>query len=168
MIEDIYPCTPLQEGLLSLSLKRPGDYIMQRTLELSTDINKFCRAWEEVSRRMAILRTRIVQNDDIGLLQVVLDENIHWVDATGLEAYLEADRGLPMEIGRPLIRYALVKDDTGTSKWFVLTIHHALYDGWSLPLIVNAVDRVYRGDTLESESAAPVQLNVHQIYQRAE
>ena len=54
-----------------------------------------------------------------------------------------------MEMGQPLTRYALIKDDTGVCRWFVWTVHHALYDGWSLPLIIDAVNRVYRGDMLE-------------------
>ena len=123
---------------------------MQSTLELSPDltIRTFCNAWEEVARTMAILRTRIVQHNDVGLLQVVLDEEIRWIEATGLDEYLQADRKQPMEMGQPLTRYALVKDDTGVYRWFVWTVHHALYDGWSLPLIVNAVNRAYIGEAL--------------------
>ena len=58
--------------------------------------------------------------------------------------YLQADRKQPMEMGQPLTRFALVKDDTGIFKWFVWTVHHALYDGWSMPLIVNVVNQAYR------------------------
>ena len=151
-IEDAYPYTPLQGGLLSLSSKRSGDYIMQSTLELSSDstIGAFYNTWKEVAGTMEILRTRIVQHNDIGLLQVVLDEDIHWIEATGLNEYLQADRKESMEIGQPLARYALVKDDIGIYKWFVCTVQHAIYDGWSLPLIMNAVNRVYCGEALES------------------
>ena len=67
---------------------------MQATLELSPDliIRTFCNAWEEVARTMAILRTRIVQHNDVGLFQVVLDEEIRWIEATGLDEYLQTDR----------------------------------------------------------------------------
>ena len=150
-VQDGYPCTPLQEGLMSLSLQRPGDYIMQATLELSPDliVRSFCNAWEEVVRTIEILRTRIVQHNDVGLFQVVLDEKIRWIEATSLNEYLQTDRQQPMEMGQPLTRYALIKDDGGVCRWFVWTVHHALYDGWSLPLIIDAVNRVYRGDVLE-------------------
>ena len=126
---------------------------MQATLELSPDLiisRPSVNAWEAVARTMAILRTRIVQHNDVGLLQVVLDEEIHWIEATGLDEYLQTDRKQPMEMGQPLTRYALVKDDTGVYRWFVWTVHHALYDGWSLPLIVDAVNRACTdGEALE-------------------
>jgi amino acid adenylation domain-containing protein len=152
-VQDIYPCTPLQEGLLSLSSKRPGDYIRQAVLELSSDvtISTFCTAWEEVAENMPILRTRIVQAGNFDLLQVVLGTKIQWAKATGLNEYLETDKKQPMEIGQPLSRYALIKDNTGTYRWFIWTAHHVLYDGWSLPLILGAVNRAYRGDALKSQ-----------------
>ena len=37
-IRDAYPCTPLQEGLLSLAMKRSGGYIMQGVFELSPNV----------------------------------------------------------------------------------------------------------------------------------
>jgi hypothetical protein len=40
LVEDIYPCSPLQEGLISLTSKQAGDYIMQSVLELRADIDK--------------------------------------------------------------------------------------------------------------------------------
>ncbi|KAI9701811.1 MAG: hypothetical protein M1836_001155 [Candelina mexicana] len=124
-IQDAYPCTPLQEGLIFLTTKRPGDYKRQAVIELSADVSErdLRRAWETVARAMAILRTRIVQHDDFGLLQVVIDEPIHWTDppTTGLEAYLAADKGQSIGLGQPLSRYAVVKDETGLPRWFVWT-----------------------------------------------
>ncbi|KAL7940855.1 hypothetical protein V8C42DRAFT_349180 [Trichoderma barbatum] len=149
-IVDIYPCTPLQEGLFSLSLKRLGDYVMQATLELSSDISldRFRKAWECVFRTVPVLRTRIVQTD-FGLQQIVLDEKLQWIEATDLENYLHADRYHAMGTGRPLSRYALIQDDMGAYKWFVWTMHHALYDGWSEPILIQAVYKAYQGHSFE-------------------
>ncbi|KAJ4159128.1 uncharacterized protein LMH87_008041 [Akanthomyces muscarius] len=150
-IQDVYPCTMLQEGLLSLTSKRPENYILQYTLELSSDICLFNlqKAWEATFQTTDILRTRVVHHAVYGLLQVVLDEAIKWVDASSLNEYLRLDRTRPMEIGQPLTRVALVKDDFGVPRWFVWTIHHALYDGWSLPLILKTVEQAYRGEELQ-------------------
>jgi amino acid adenylation domain-containing protein/thioester reductase-like protein len=146
-IEDAYPCTPLQEGLLSLSLKYPGEYTIQRTLEIHSSVvtSDFCQAWERLARETAILRTRIVQTGDMGLLQLVLNEEIQWTQRSGLDEYLKEDRQMPMELGQPLARYAFITDNSSARRWFVWTLHHALYDGWSLPLMIDMVDRVYRG-----------------------
>ncbi|KAM3513247.1 hypothetical protein MY11210_003113 [Beauveria gryllotalpidicola] len=150
-IQDVYPCTMLQEGLLSLTSKRPENYILQYTLELSADICPFRlqKAWEATIQTTDILRTRVVHHASYGLLQVVLDEAIKWIDVSSLNDYLRLDRTRPMEIGQPLTRFALVKDDCGIPRWFVWTIHHALYDGWSLPLILKTVEQAYRGEELQ-------------------
>ncbi|KAJ4300033.1 hypothetical protein N0V90_005282 [Kalmusia sp. IMI 367209] len=151
-ILDIYPCTPLQEGLLSLSSKQPGDYIWQQTLELSPDISvdAFRSAWEKVFQESEILRTRIVQDSALGSLQIVLDEDIQWIESSDLEEYQHLDRTQTMEPGNRLVRYALIKDEDGVVKWFVWTIHHALYDGWSMPLILKAVDLACQGSSFDA------------------
>ncbi|KAH7112490.1 hypothetical protein B0J11DRAFT_597847 [Dendryphion nanum] len=152
-IEDVFPCTPLQEGLIVLSTKRPGDYVMQTTIEICHQISipKLRQAWEEVSRKMSLLRTRIIQHGDIGIAQIVLDEPITWSEASDLTTYLESDRKRPMELGQPLIRYALVRDGSGNVSHLVWTAHHAVYDGWSMPLIIDAVNKAYLGDTLDEQ-----------------
>jgi superfamily I DNA and/or RNA helicase len=47
MISDIYPCSPLQEGLITLSIEQHGAYVAQNVLRLSgkLDIAKFKAAW---------------------------------------------------------------------------------------------------------------------------
>ncbi|KXG50684.1 Male sterility, NAD-binding [Penicillium griseofulvum] len=147
IMEDAYPCTPLQEGLLSLSLKHPGEYMIQRTLELRSTIQTsyFCRVWEKMAQNIPILRTRIVQSSDMDLLQLVLNEEIQWTHTMGLSEYLEVDKKRPMELGQPLARYTIVTDDTGIRRWFVWTLHHALYDGESLSLMIDMASRGYHG-----------------------
>ncbi|KAH0592368.1 Nonribosomal Peptide Synthetase [Metarhizium humberi] len=148
-ILDAFPCTPLQEGLLSLSMKRSGNYVLQAKLELSSniDISRFRNAWEEVVRSLPILRTRIIEHDSLGLLQAVTDENISWIETSGLDDYLEADRQQIMGVGQPFARYALVGESD--ARWFVWTVHHVLYDGWSEPLIIKAVNKAYQGSSLD-------------------
>jgi len=147
LVEDIYPCSPLQEGLMSLTSKRAGDYIMQSVLELRADINEdaFQATWKQVVQSIPILRTRIVQHSTLGLLQTVVMENSEWVYVEGLEDYLKQDQLTSMDLGDPLTRYALVKSRQQGKAWFVWTIHHALYDGWSLPFILSAVRTLYNG-----------------------
>ncbi|KAH9859285.1 hypothetical protein J1614_012180, partial [Plenodomus biglobosus] len=147
VVEDIYPCTPLQEGLMSLTMKRPEDYVMQLVLELRDDIDegRLRAAWEQVVRSVAILRTRIVHTEQAGLVQVVLVQKIDWIEAEELEQYCALDKATWMRLGHPLARYALVKDRRTAKRWFVWTAHHAIYDGWSLPLILQAARSIYRG-----------------------
>ncbi|GLA36667.1 nonribosomal peptide synthase [Aspergillus niger] len=146
-VEDAYPCTSLQEGLLSLSLQHLGTYMTQRVLGLhpTIDTRDFCCAWDKMARSTPILRTRIIQHGDMGFLQVVSKEDIQWIHANELQQYLEKDKITPMGLGKPLVRCAIVTDDIVNRLWFVLTLHHAVYDGWSMPLFFKRLSDAYNG-----------------------
>ena len=151
IVQDAYPCTPLQEGLLALSVKQPGAYLAQNVFRIpaAVDIRQFCNAWERVVQTIDILRTRIVYTQESGFLQVVLNEGIDWRSGKLLDDYLTADRAEPVKYGGPLVRYALIEN--GDSEfYFVWTAHHALYDGGSVPLILEKVARVYTAGELTS------------------
>lgn len=150
-IHDAYPCTPLQEGLMSSTSKRPGDYMVQNVLEFthSVVIRDICAAFEQLSHAMPILRTRLVEYKSLGLVQVVLDEEIRWSEASSLDGYLEADKEQLMHLGQPLTRYALVKD-TGTPRWLIWTTHHAICDDWSMRLMMDSLYQLYQGESVEN------------------
>lgn len=144
-IEDVYPCTPLQEGLLSLTTKRSGDYTIQAVLEISSDINldEFKSAWEGIVQSSPILCTKIVQHSIAGLVQVVHSKPIQWAVSADLQSFLKMDSEAAMSLGDDLCRFTLVNEKNGGSDIFVWTVHHALYDGWSLSLVLDAVCDLY-------------------------
>ena len=148
-IEDAYPCTPLQEGLMALSMMHSGAYVAQYVLELpaNVDIAQFQAAWQATVDANAILRTSIIQTAKYGAVQLVLGhQNINWhirrEEAESQSKYLERERARQMEHGKPLSHYALLHHKGGCL--FVWTVHHALYDGWSLPCIIQQVESYYR------------------------
>lgn len=144
-VQDVYPCTPLQEALMALSAKVKDAYVAQRVLKLDNldSADKLQAAFEAIASNSAILRTRIIQVPQRGLVQVVVREPILWRSAATLTEYLEKDREEQMDLGRPLVRYAMIRE--GRNAHFVLTMHHALYDGWSMPLVVDRVNQAYQG-----------------------
>ncbi|CAE7034434.1 HC-toxin synthetase [Pyrenophora teres f. teres] len=118
---------------------------MQSVLARHDTDDRFRAAWERVVQSTAVLRTRIVHSSKMGMLQVVLADGIEWEQANELEQYLEKDKSVSMGLGDSLARYALVRDVGTGKRWMVWTLHHALYDGWSLPQIANLVTEVYHG-----------------------
>lgn len=154
MVQDVYPCTPLQEGLMALTAEDSGAYVLQDVFELpqDIDIDQFKAAWAAVVRETAILRTRVAFIEGIGSCQVVVDGRIKWRKAKNLSQYLEKDRAKPMKYGKPLSRYAIVDD--GLRKSFVWTIHHALYDGYSYNLTLEKVHHAYENDLSVPQSAS--------------
>lgn len=147
-IQDIYPTTALQAGLIALTSKQSGSYVLQTVMKLSTDIDlpRFKDAWQETVRSLAIFRTRIVQCDGVGLVQVVLEHApIRWQYSNNLDHYLEQDKLAPMDLGKSLVRFAIIEDNG--SIMFGWSIHHALYDGSSMPLIHELVEEAYQGSS---------------------
>ncbi|KAK6086190.1 non-ribosomal peptide synthetase protein [Seiridium cupressi] len=145
-IEDVYPTTPLQEGLVALTATDGSSYVLRDVYELPATINiaKFKAAWNAVARKDSILRTRVVFIEGIGSCQVVVDEDLQWQSANDLDTYLEKDRSESMGYGTPLARYAIV--DNERTKKFVWTVHHALYDGFSMGLTFASVDHAYNNN----------------------
>lgn len=146
MISDIYPCSPLQEGLITLSIKQPGAYVSQNVLRLSNqvDIAKFKAAWQQLVDEFDILRTRIVHNVSANFVQVVLKEQaITWHTAESLEEIADETTKLPEREGGLLTRYTIVQEKGSTECRFVLSMHHALYDGWGLSIILKRVEDIY-------------------------
>ncbi|KAL2127370.1 hypothetical protein VTI74DRAFT_10836 [Chaetomium olivicolor] len=144
-VEDVYPCTPLQEALMALSAKVKEAYVAQRVLKMESleAAEMLQAAFKTINADSAILRTRIIQVSQRGLMQVVVNEPIVWRSANSLAEYLQLDRDEQMELGKPLVRYAMIRE--GGVAHFVLTMHHALYDGWSMPLVVDRVNQAYQG-----------------------
>ncbi|KAM0229866.1 hypothetical protein ACHAP5_011536 [Fusarium lateritium] len=160
-IEDIFPCTPLQEGLIFETLKRPGDYVRQAVIRLSEGISRsrLEGAWERVIRAKPILRTRVIQYGQLGLLQVVSNEQTDWIDPSGmgLQTYLDMDKHKSMGLGQPLSRYAILQGESGAPQWLVWSCHHALYDGWSLHLLQDALYKVYEEELTPIEAGPQFQ-----------
>ncbi|KAH7388999.1 hypothetical protein BKA64DRAFT_711107 [Cadophora sp. MPI-SDFR-AT-0126] len=155
-IQEIYPATPLQEGLLTLSHRQPELYTVQHVLSLSSNVDteRLHKAWEHVVRQQAILRTRIVHGErSIGSLQVVLHEGVSWHRAASLGEYLEQDKKIPMDYGKPLSRHALIDKSTNGKRYLVWTAHHSVFDKCSAHLIFREVAAAY--ETMVTETRNP-------------
>lgn len=124
-VVDVYPCSPLQEGLMATSAKS-GAYISSMVFRLS-EINptRFRAAWDMIVSSEEILRTQIVEVSPYGSLQAIIDAPVEWESGSNsVETYLESMKRCRMNYGSRLCRFALILDN---DHWhFVLTIHHAV------------------------------------------
>lgn len=153
-IHDIYPATPTQEGLIALSAKQPGAYVAQHSFVLprSLDIKRFKAAWEETYKTTEILRTKIVPTEASTSLQVVTDDPLIWRTASSLEEYLDQDLKDPMSYGTSLSRFAIIEEQDASAqgrRYFSWTLHHAIYDGWCAPLILEKLCNIYDGEPVQ-------------------
>jgi amino acid adenylation domain-containing protein/non-ribosomal peptide synthase protein (TIGR01720 family) len=160
-IEDVYPLSPMQEGLLFHSLYEPqgGLYVeqVQNRFRGSLDIKALRTAWERVQERHGILRSSFRWEGLRRPLQVVQEHAaLTWAEqdwrglssadqTMKLEAFLSADRERGFEVTHaPLMRMMVVR--LAESEWeFVWSFHHILLDGWCTSLLLQEVFNFYEG-----------------------
>ena len=158
-IEDIYPLTPVQQGMLFHSLSAPGTgvYVQQLSCSLRghLDVEAFRGAWDAVVSRHAALRTAFVWQRVETPVQVVLEGvRTSWTELdwrgdessareAQWESLLASDMARGFELSQaPLMRMTLVR--VGSSSYrFVWSSHHLLLDGWSVPIVLQEVRTHY-------------------------
>jgi alpha-ketoglutarate-dependent taurine dioxygenase len=158
-VEDLYPLSPIQEGLLFHMLYAPtqGFYVQQACTLLKgyPDIDALRMAWQAAIDRHPILRTEFVWeqlSQPLQLVRKAVDlpwEEQDWRDMDtaaqprALNAYLERDRARGFDPRRaPLVRLHLIRLSSGACQ-LLFVYHHALLDGWSTPLLLKDVFTAY-------------------------
>ncbi|MFJ8940386.1 amino acid adenylation domain-containing protein [Streptomyces sp. NPDC102365] len=162
-IEDIWPLSPLQEGLLfhaSLGDGASDVYAGQRALALDgpLDVDRLRRSWAGLIARHGTLRASFRRRKSGEAVQVIAREvEPPWREAdlsclAEADAEAEADRLAGAELADgfdvargPLLRLLLLRLGDRRHR-LVLTTHHIVLDGWSLPILVNELEAVYRAD----------------------
>ncbi|MDF5715312.1 MAG: amino acid adenylation domain-containing protein [Rhizonema sp. NSF051] len=159
-VEDIYPLSPMQQGMLFESLYAPnsGVYfeILICTLKGNVDVPAFQAAWQQVVARHSIFRTAFIWESLNQPLQVVYRQvpvtllTYDWRELSveqqkqQLEVFLDSERqqGLPLSQA-PLMRLHLIQLDRDTYE-FVWSSHHLLLDGWSSALVFKELLNFYQ------------------------
>jgi amino acid adenylation domain-containing protein len=148
-LQNAYPTSPLQDALFTLSIKQAGAYVAQHILVLpkTLDMTRFKAAWDTAIQEIDILRTRIIQLPSGEFVQVVMKEDpIVWREAASLKSAESDAMNIPSHLGGSLAAYTLVTTTSG-EHYFVWTLHHALYDGWSIYLMLQRVQDIYAKGT---------------------
>jgi amino acid adenylation domain-containing protein len=150
-IEDVLPCTPVQEALMAATAQRPDAYVSRWVYRMprGVDCHRFREAWSRVAQAAPILRTRVVPGRLCGAVQVIVRGELPWFSGGDLDRYLADEEGRRLGYGTPVFRHAVIESPEG-ERHFVLTAHHSGYDGWSLTKLLDAVTRAYDGRDIPS------------------
>ncbi|KAL2911181.1 hypothetical protein HK105_209355 [Polyrhizophydium stewartii] len=157
--EDAYPATPLQAGMVAATMQDARAYVNQVPLRATRTVSheSLRGALRAVVQHHAILRTSFVSTVAGGIVQVVrasADAAECVAVAASLAQHLAADKARGFSLAdASWIRVALVCDPAGSAQHVVVTIHHALYDGWSLPMIMRDLAAALDGHALEPRPA---------------
>ena len=177
-LEDILPLSPLQEGLLFHALydtQGPDLYAVQLVLGLEgpLDAQALQAAAEALLRRHTSLRACFHHQALSRPVQVILPEPaLPWriIDLGAFEApaqeehlagLLAQERALRFELGSaPLLRFSLIRLAADQHR-LLLSNHHLLMDGWSLPVFVRELFVLYGQ---EGQSAALPRVTPYRDY----
>ncbi|MBV4530693.1 non-ribosomal peptide synthetase [Pseudomonas sp. SWRI107] len=159
-IEDVYPLTPMQEGLLLHTLLEPGTgiYYMQDRYRINSalDPERFAQAWQAVVARHEALRASFSWNAGEAMLQIIHKPGKTQVDYQDWRGLDEAAQELRLqslhkqerEAGFELLREApfhlrlvRVADER---YWFMMSNHHILIDAWCRSLLMNDFFELYQ------------------------
>jgi amino acid adenylation domain-containing protein/non-ribosomal peptide synthase protein (TIGR01720 family) len=154
-VEDIYPLTPTQAGMVfhGLSQSDQSVYLEQLSFVLDgvEEIGLLDTAWQQTMSRNPVLRSSVLLDGVTEPMQVVHQRaelpviRYDWRSlslaqrADQLSTVLEEDRRYPLDIGKaPLMRLALARL-SGSKVQVIWTFHHTLLDGWSVFGVLNDV-----------------------------
>ena len=163
-IADVLPLTPLQQGLLFHAITAASDrddvYAVQLNITLSgpLDQQRLGEAVQTVVTRHPNLVARFSQKFAEPMQIIPADPVAPWqyVDLTGNTAALDteidrvciAERSAVCDLAEgPAFRAALIRTAPDQHR-LVMTNHHIVLDGWSLPILLGEVFASYYGQRL--------------------
>ncbi|MEE4495899.1 amino acid adenylation domain-containing protein [Streptomyces sp. BE230] len=185
-LEDVLPLTPLQAGMHFHSLydsHAVDVYTSQFVFDLEGPVGvpALRAAIGTLLRRHANLRVGFLHEDLDEPVQAVAAEvpvpltelDLTAADGTGtteerLSAFLAADRTRRFDLTTPpLMRFTLLRTAPQRHR-LVMTSHHILFDGWSMPLLVRELFELYasEGDDSALSRVTPYRTYLHWLAQQ--
>ncbi|KAL4815802.1 hypothetical protein BDW67DRAFT_185521 [Aspergillus spinulosporus] len=159
-IEDILPCSPIQQGILLTQVQSPSTYCIQQTCHIKTSnpaspvsMERLIRAWHHVVSRHSILRTILLEPlpGQERFIQVILKKpDISIVSEVNIadKAVAEWFDSQPIldlsDLQRPPHRLTVLRTATG-KVYCRLDVSHTLIDASSLTLIIRNLISAYEG-----------------------
>ncbi|KAI8893721.1 hypothetical protein BC833DRAFT_272727, partial [Globomyces pollinis-pini] len=161
-VDDIYPCTPLQAGLVLATIEDPKAYFIQSIWRIQGDfdISKFQLAFSKVVEAYSTFRTTflsttqglyqvVLKNDLSTWKQIILNDNDNPQEI--LEQTLSTEKEIGFSISDPsLVRFSWFRIPKTKNYVIVYSHHHGLTDGWSSPIFIDEILNAYSGISLNS------------------
>jgi pristinamycin I synthase-3/4 len=157
-VADVYPLSPVQQGMLFHSLYSPdsGVYVNQVRITIEgLDAERFRQAWQAVYDRHDILRTGFslerayqVVHEHVAIACREVDVRERELGPDALGAFAREERGESFDLRRPPLQRVLLLRLAERRYHLIWTHHHVLIDGWSSSRQIDEVLRLYVGQSL--------------------
>ncbi|MEA9602796.1 condensation domain-containing protein, partial [Polynucleobacter sp. MG-28-Ekke-A2] len=178
IFDNIYPMSPLQSGILFHAMyenKKTDVYKIQVEISLEGELNEKAlnAALKKLHQRHPNLRAVFSYDQLSEPVEIITHEesvNIEKYDLSNTSNHLKIEKkflGIRDKIQRhafdleqqPLVRYILIKLNS-TNHRLIISIHHALIDGWSLSIILDEIKELY------SQNGSDKNLNLAPSYKK--
>jgi len=174
-VEEFYPLSPMQQGILFHTLYAPnsGVYVEQFSCEIqgTLNISIFQQAWQQLIAKHPILRTSFIWSGIKEAVQVVHKQiQIPWQEEdlsqlefieqqNKIQTCLVKEREKNLIISQPpLMWFKLIKLSEKHYQ-FIWTHHHLLLDGWSSSLLLQeffaSYEALSKGKTIQLSTPRP-------------
>ena len=166
LIEDIYPLSPMQEGMLFHTLSDNGSslYVNQVSLPVQgLDVERLRESWTFMIQRQAILRTSFHWQDGLtqplqivhcraDLQMQVLDWRGQDVSEARIAAFASDDRAQGFNLAEATLQRVTLLRLTDDQYQMIWTSHHILMDGWSSSRLFGEVLQYYAKGRVSGEN----------------
>lgn len=161
-IEEIFPCSPMQEGILLSQSRTPDLYDVQIALEVTShdsvpQVHRLEEAWAQVVKRQPMLRTVFLPNlrGSGSFDQAVLRNPLATVRHVQLEEFPASSENLVERVRQAMaeapascFEYGKLPHEftiytAGNRVFLLLRLSHALVDGASLPYVIQDLQQAY-------------------------
>lgn len=157
MIQDIYPLSPLQEGLYYHWLSKPGSeaYFEQVScgIEGHLDITLLEKSYHTLVLRHPVLRTFFSSDVDKKVLQIVKKEvpstftykDVSKDPSFSLKDFMASDKARGFDLHKDSQMRLTVFSLDANNFELVWSHHHILMDGWCVGILINEFFSIYYG-----------------------
>jgi amino acid adenylation domain-containing protein/non-ribosomal peptide synthase protein (TIGR01720 family) len=158
-IDDVYRCSPMQEGLLlSQSTERGGKYILSYVWEVKSsvegaklDFERLSKSWQLIVNRHPSLRAAFIVTPNGHMDQVVFrekqarieEESIFDIRDVNLLSVVSSLKSV--DPSQPQYQLKLVRARNG-KEFLKFAISHTIFDGESAPVLARELSAAYDGE----------------------
>ncbi|AFM18252.1 non-ribosomal peptide synthase/amino acid adenylation enzyme [Mycolicibacterium chubuense NBB4] len=158
-VADVWPLSPMQQGLLFHTKAVGGEtndvYAMQLDVTIAgpLDVNRLHRAVQDVVARHPHLNARFCERFDQPVQVIPAEPIAAWRLAEsdsedGVQRLCAQERAAVCDLGDPpAFRTTLIRTGSDEHRC-VLTFHHIVVDGWSLPILLQEIFAGYYAQQL--------------------
>lgn len=159
-IENIYPCAPIQRGMMFSQIKDPTSYKVTYLFRFfSTNgkdvihVDRLRKAWQQVVDRHAILRTAFIENisQDSACMQVVFQTHVASISCLQRDTRPDCLQSLQehplLNLAEPRPPHQLVICQASDGQVYCrLELSHLLSDATSISIVFNNLCMAYQGN----------------------